>query len=79
MIGMITSLAAFAFFSLVVLVLLTGIFFSRGSRDQGVDEDEARMLQEIYQGLEKLETRMEALEMIISDNEPVANKKEDQA
>ncbi len=79
MFGVIMSLAAFAFFALVVLGLLVGIFFASRPRDRAADEEEAKMLQEIYQGLEKLETRIEALETILIDHEPAGNKKEEQA
>ena len=36
-------------------------------KDQQVQADEAKVIQEIYQGLSKMEQRMEALETIILD------------
>jgi len=38
-------------------------------KDQRVQSEEARMIQEIYQGLSRMEARVEALETIILDRE----------
>lgn len=39
----------------------------RGWGHSGNRTDEARLIQEVYQGLERLERRVEALETILSD------------
>ena len=49
----------------VLLVLRIG----RSSEGRRLDEDEARTMQEIYQGLEKMEKRVESLETILLDHE----------
>ena len=38
-------------------------------KDQGIQAEEAKMIQEMYQGLSRMEGRVEALETIILDHE----------
>ncbi|MBW2123030.1 MAG: phage-shock protein [Deltaproteobacteria bacterium] len=52
--------------------ILIGIKIVKGGvskKSRKLQEDEARMIQEIYQGLSKMEERVEALETIILDRE----------
>ncbi len=44
------------------------ILKSRGARTGGADSEEAQMIQELYRGLDKMETRIEALETILSES-----------
>ncbi|MBN2494303.1 MAG: phage-shock protein [Deltaproteobacteria bacterium] len=50
-------------------IILGGIKLIRGGtrRNRAQREDEARMIQEIYQGLESMERRVESLETILFD------------
>lgn len=43
------------------------ILKSRGAGSRGADSEEAQMIQELYRGLEKMETRIEALETILTE------------
>lgn len=54
---------------LLVGAVLFGIFklFSRSGREG--NEDEARMIQEMYQGLVRMEERIEALETILLEKD----------
>ena len=68
-------IVAIVFGSIIALAaLICGtvlvIFKTRSnSNGQGAaDSDEARLIQEIYQGLEKLEQRIESLETILMDS-----------
>lgn len=68
-------IVAIVFGSIIALAaLICGtvlvIFKTRSnSHGQGAaDSDEARLIQEIYQGLEKLEQRIESLETILMDS-----------
>jgi phage shock protein B len=51
---------------LVILVLIVKSL-SGGKRTAGLHEDEARIMQEIYQGLSRMEERIEALETLVLD------------
>jgi phage shock protein B len=69
-------IVAIVFGSIVALAaLICGtvlIIFKTRSNSSGpgaADSDEARLIQEIYQGLEKLEQRIESLETILMDNQ----------
>lgn len=42
---------------------------SRRCSSGATDSEEARLIQEIYQGLEKLEERIESLETILADSQ----------
>lgn len=65
-------------FSLLALIILgvfvlIGIKMVRNGRKKSTPapgDDEARMIQEIYQGLSRMEQRVEALETILYDQEP---------
>ena len=64
----------------LVLVLLTGAgvaLFRMIKRDSapGSDPDEARLIQELHQGLGRLEERVESLETILMDRPPDKDKK----
>jgi phage shock protein B len=51
---------------LMAIKILKGGLSRKGQR---VQSEEARMIQEIYQGLSRMEARVEALETIILDHE----------
>jgi len=64
-------------FSLLALIILgvfvlVGIKMVRNGRNKPrkvTEDEEARMIQEIYQGLSRMEQRVEALETILYDRE----------
>ncbi len=62
--GTVLCLAIIGSTILMAIKILKG-GFSR--KDQQVQADEAKIIQEIYQGLSKMEQRVEALETIILD------------
>lgn len=62
--GTILALAIIGSTIIMAIKVLKG-GFSRGG--QKVEAEEARMIQEIYQGLSRMEERVEALETIILD------------
>jgi phage shock protein B len=47
----------------------------RGWRQSGSRTDDARLIQEVYQGLDRLERRVEALETILTDRRQGERKK----
>ena len=51
---------------LAILVLIVKSA-SGGKRNAGLHENEARIMQEIYQGLSRMEERLEALETLVLD------------
>ena len=53
----------------ILIAILKILRRDRGSNGRRLDEEEARMMQEIYQGLEKMEKRVEALETLLLDRE----------
>jgi phage shock protein B len=63
--------------SIVALIIIGGVIlvavriFKGGisSDGDGINSDEARVIQEIYQGLSRLEERVEALETILLDHD----------
>jgi phage shock protein B len=57
--------------------ILLAIKFCRGGQSAGDQAAEARMIQEIYKGLSRMEERVEALETILLDHEK-RNRKEAQ-
>ena len=59
------SLASIAV-PLAILVLIVKSI-SGGKRNAGLHQDEARIMQEIYQGLSRMEERLEALETLVLD------------
>jgi len=62
--GSILALAIIGSTILMAIKILKGETSRKGQR---LESDEARMIQEIYQGLSKMEKRLEALETIILD------------
>ena len=58
---------------LIFLVILAGIiwFFTKlgGAGNRQAQAEEARLMQELHQGLEKMEARIEALETILLDGQ----------
>lgn len=54
---------------LVLLALLSLFAGRRGRRDRHLDADEARVMQEIHQGLERMEKRVETLETLLCERE----------
>jgi phage shock protein B len=64
--GSILALAIIGSTILMAIKILKGGLSQKG---QKLQTDEARMIQEIYQGLSRMEGRVEALETIILDRE----------
>ena len=64
--GLVLALAIVGSTILMSIKILKGGFSRKG---QGVQEKEARMIQEMYQGLSQMEKRVEALETILLEKE----------
>ena len=64
--GAILLLAIIGSTILMAIKIIKGGVSRKG---QNIQTDEARMIQEIYQGLSRMEERVEALETIILDHE----------
>ncbi len=64
--GIILALAIIGSTVLMAIKILKGELSRKGQRLQS---EEARMIQEIYQGLSRMQERVEALETIILDRE----------
>ena len=56
--------------------ILLAIKFLRGGQSAGDQAEEAKMIQEIYTGLSRMEERVEALETILLDQEKRKGAKE---
>jgi phage shock protein B len=56
--------------------ILLAIKFLRGGQSAGDQAEEAKMIQEIYTGLSRMEERVEALETILLDQEKRKRTKE---
>jgi phage shock protein B len=58
-------------FALAIIpgTILLAIKFFRGGQAAGEQAEEAKMIQEIYKSLSRMEERVEALETILLDNE----------
>jgi phage shock protein B len=61
--GSIVALAALICGTILIIVKVRG-----GSGTGSANDEEAKLIQEIYQGLERLEERIESLETILTDN-----------
>lgn len=64
----------------LVLLVLTGAGVAlfrviKGGSVSGSDPEEARLIQELHQGLSRLEERVESLETILMDQAPDKEKK----
>jgi len=64
--GTVLALAIIGSTILMAIKILKGGLSRKGQKFQA---DEARMIQEMYQGLSRMEERVEALETIILDHE----------
>jgi len=64
--GLVLALAIVGSTILMAIRIIKGGFSRQG---QDVDAEEARMIQEMYQGLSRMEKRVEALETILLDKE----------
>jgi len=64
--GIILALAIIGSTVLMAIKILKGGLSRKG---QGLQAEEARMIQEMYQGLSRMQERVEALETIILDRE----------
>lgn len=53
----------------ILIAVINALRRGRTAEDRRLDEEETRMMQEIYQGLEKMEKRVEALETLLLDRE----------
>ena len=70
--GIVLALAVLGSTFLITIKILKG-GFSR--KDQMRQNEEARMIQEIYQGLSRMEERVDALETILLDRDPEDRKR----
>ncbi len=61
------SILALAIIGSTILMAIRIFKGEASGKGQRLDAEEARMIQEIYQGLSKMEKRVEALETIILD------------
>jgi phage shock protein B len=52
---------------IAALVIALAVKALRGLRQVGGREEDARLMQEVYRGLDRLERRIEALETILSE------------
>lgn len=64
------SLLALIILGVFVLVGIKMVRNGRGKPRRVTEDEEARMIQEIYQGLSRMEQRVEALETILCDRGP---------
>jgi phage shock protein B len=58
--------------TIIPVTILFAIRLIKGrvpGRNQGMEDEEAKMIQEIYHSLERMETRVEALETLIIEKE----------
>lgn len=62
--------------AIIPLAILLAIKFIRGGQSAGDQAEEAKMIQEIYKGLSRMEERVEALETILLDQEGRKSAKE---
>lgn len=69
-------IVAIVFGSLIIIltiVAMTGLaiirLFKGGGKNRGLDDEEARTIQEIYQGMSRMEKRVEALETLLLEKE----------
>ena len=72
LISVIGILAGVIIISVLCGTLLAGLKIMRGKsskKDRGGQEEEARLMQEIYQGLTKMEKRIASLETILFEGE----------
>jgi phage shock protein B len=63
------SILALAIIGSTILMAIKTLKGGLSQKSQQLQTDEARMIQEIYQGLSRMEGRVEALETIILDRE----------
>jgi phage shock protein B len=63
--------------AIIPATILLAIKLFRGGQSAGDQAEEAKMIQEIYKGLSRMEERVEALETILLDHEK-QNRKETQ-
>lgn len=69
-IAFVVGLALLCFTAIAIVTLIVG----RGKKGRHSDADEARLMQEIHQGMMKLEKRLEALETIVIEHEKTPPK-----
>lgn len=60
---------------IAAMVIALAVKAVRGLRQSGSREDDARLIQEVYQGLDRLERRIETLETILSDDRRQGERK----
>ena len=69
--GIVLALAIIGGTILMAIKILKGGFSRKDQRNQA---EEARLIQEIYQGFERMEERVEALETILLDHDREGRK-----
>jgi len=69
-------IVAIVFGSIIIIltiVAMTGLaiirLFKGGGKTRGLDDEEARTIQELYQGISRMEARVEALETLLLEKE----------
>lgn len=67
--GIIIIILGVGFLVVMALILFTILRLFRGRRRSSFDADETRMMQEIHQGLEKMEKRVDTLETLLLEQE----------
>lgn len=67
--ALVTSGASIIGLVVIGAIILIGLKIVRSGRDGRLQEDETRMIQEMYQGLARMEKRLDALETIVCDRD----------
>ena len=69
-------LIVFVFISGTILIAIKLIKGGASSKGQKANADEAKMIQEIYQGMARMEERVESLETILMERERARKERE---
>jgi phage shock protein B len=68
-ISLVSKIIFFIVLPVVIIFAVKSIKGGEQSKTKGMVDEETRMIQEIYQGLSKMEDRMEALETLLLEKE----------
>ena len=68
-ISLVSKIIFFVVFPVIIIFAVKSIKGGGPSKSKGVADEETRMIQEIYQGLLKMEDRVEALETLLLEKE----------
>ncbi|WOO42878.1 hypothetical protein [Rubellicoccus peritrichatus] len=69
-ISVIVGIALLCFTAIAIVSLIVG----KGKKSRGSDAEDARLMQEIHQGMMRMEKRIEALETIVIEHEKTPSK-----